>query len=141
MQILRVLALGIIRSPGEEWCVRRRREPAPLAKAALKDVDSRLRGNDGREAGNDSFIGSEGVEFALAWESLHCPTHHAASYTAKVRASHGTTTEQILQPCREGPGASVREEPEAPATTTQRLAADMRTLTMPLGSQLLLVGF
>ena len=101
-------------------------------------MDSRLRG----DGGNDGFIGGKGVEVAPARESLHCPTHHAASYTAKVRASHGTTTEQILQPCREGPGASVREEPEAPATTTQRLvAADIRPFAMPLGSQLRLVGF
>ena len=53
--------------------------------------------------------------------------------------SHGTTTEQILRACREEPGTSVRGEPEAPATTTQRLAADIRPSIMPLGGQLLSV--
>ena len=61
--------------------------------------------------------------------------------TAKVRTSHGTT-EEILQARQEESAASVREEPEAPATTTQRLAAaDIRPSVMPLGSQLFSVGF
>ncbi len=61
--------------------------------------------------------------------------------TAKVRTSHGPTTEEILQAYREGPNASAREEPKAPATTTRRLAAaDIRLSVLPLGSQLLSVG-
>jgi len=60
---------------------------------------------------------------------------------AKVRTSHGPTTEEILQAYCEGPNASTREEPKAPATTTQRLAAaDIRTSVVPLGSQFLSVG-
>ena len=61
--------------------------------------------------------------------------------TAKVRASHGPTTQETLQAYREGPNASAREEPKAPATTTQKLAtADNRPSVVPLGNQLLSVG-
>jgi hypothetical protein len=38
---------GMIPSPGEEGCVSHCHEPPPLPRAALKDVDSRFRGNDG----------------------------------------------------------------------------------------------
>jgi hypothetical protein len=60
--------------------------------------------------------------------------------TAKVRTSHGPTTEEILQAYREGPNASAREESKAPPTTTQRLAAaDIRATVVSPGSQLLSV--
>jgi hypothetical protein len=59
--------------------------------------------------------------------------------TAKVRTNHGPTTEEILRGYREGPSASAREEPKAPAA--QRLAAaDIRLSVVPLGSQFLSVG-
>jgi hypothetical protein len=60
---------------------------------------------------------------------------------AKVRTSHGPTTEEILQGCREGSNASAREEPKAPATTPPRLAAaDIRLSVVPPGSRLLSMG-
>ena len=37
---------------------------------------------------------------------------------------------------REGPSASAREEPKAPATTQRLAAADIRPSIMPLGSHL-----
>jgi hypothetical protein len=46
---LQRVAARVIPSPGEQWCVSCRHEPPPFQITALKDVDYRLRGNDGSE--------------------------------------------------------------------------------------------
>jgi hypothetical protein len=59
--------------------------------------------------------------------------------TAKVRTNHGPTTEEILQAHREGPNASARQEPKAPATQSLA-AADIQPSVFPVCSQFSSVG-
>jgi hypothetical protein len=77
-----------------------------------------------------------------SWWNMQCLQETIGlGVTAKVRTSHGTTTEEILQAHREGPNASARQEPKAPATSTQSLAAaDIRPSVVPVCSQFLSVG-
>jgi len=56
-----------------------------------------------------------------------------------VRTNHGPTTEEILQAHREGPNASARQEPKAPATQSLA-AADIQPSVFPVCSQFFSVG-
>jgi hypothetical protein len=77
-----------------------------------------------------------------SWWNMQCLQETiGVGVTAKVRTSHRTTTEEILQAHREGPNASAHQEPKAPATSTQSLAAaDIRPSVVPVCSQFLSVG-
>jgi hypothetical protein len=76
------------------------------------------------------------------WWNMQCLQETLGlGVTAKVRTSHGTTPEEILQAYREGPNASARQEPKAPATSTQSLAAaDIQPSVVLVCSQFLSVG-
>jgi len=75
-----------------------------------------------------------------SWWNMQCLQETLGlGVTAKVRTSHGPTTEGILQAYREGPNASARQEPKAPATQSLA-AADIRPSVIPFCSQFLSVG-
>ena len=75
-------------------------------------------------------------------EMLEPPEVQVLGVPAKVHTSHGVRGEEILRAFREGPNASAREAPKAPAaTTTQQLdAVGIWASVVPLCSQLLFVG-
>jgi hypothetical protein len=78
---------------------------------------------------------------SLRYSNMHFSHVLGPGDTAKVRTSHGPTTEENLRAFRARPSAPAREEPKAPTTTTQGLAAaDIRLSVVSVGSQLLSVG-
>ena len=74
------------------------------------------------------------------WWNMQClQATLGLKVTAKVRTSHGPTLEGILQAYREGPNASARQKPEAPATQSLA-AADIQPSVFPVCSQFFSVG-
>lgn len=60
---------------------------------------------------------------------------------AKVRTSHGPTSEEIVRAFRVAPSTSAHQAPKAPAATQRLDAVDIRPSVVPLCSYLLTVGF